>query len=70
LYYHDLWEVVTRTIPKPDPMTNDYKKKNKKSLLFLTFALEDDLLPHIQGIANAIDIWKKLKNLYESSNEL
>jgi hypothetical protein len=51
-------------------MTNDYNRKNKIALLLLTFALEDDLLPHIHGITNALDVWMKLKNLYETSNEL
>jgi hypothetical protein len=46
-------------------MTNDYKQKSKNALLLLTFALEDDLLPHICGITNAIGVWKKVKNLYD-----
>lgn len=66
LSYYDLWELVTGTKPKLDPMTNDYKWKNKSALLLLTFALEDDLLPHICSITNAIDVWKKLKNLCET----
>jgi hypothetical protein len=58
------------TTPKPDPMSNDYKKKNKNALLLLTFALEDDILPHIRGITTVVEVWTKLKNLYETSNEL
>jgi len=65
--YHDIWEIITRPIPKLDPMPNDYKKKTKIALL--TFSLEDEILPHIHGLTNVIDVWKKLKNLYETSNE-
>jgi hypothetical protein len=69
LSYHALWEIVIGTTPKPDPMSNDYKKKNKNVLL-LTSSLEDDILSHICGITTAVEVWTKLKNLYETSNEL
>ena len=55
LSYHDLWELVTETTPKDDPMTNDYKQKNKNALL-LIFALEDDILLHIRGLSDDIDL--------------
>jgi len=51
-------------------MSNEYKRKNKNALLLLTFTLEDDILPHICNITTAIDVWTKLKNLYETSNDL
>ena len=31
--YIDLVEIVTGAIPKPEPMTNDYKCKTKNNLL-------------------------------------
>ena len=48
-------------------MPNEYKRKNKNSLL--SFGFEDDILPHSRGLTNVIDVWKKLKNLYETSNK-
>lgn len=51
-------------------MSNDYKKKNKNALLLLTFSLEDDILPRIRSITTVVDVQTKLKNLYETSNEL
>jgi hypothetical protein len=70
LSYHDQWEIVMGTILEPNPVPNDYKWKNKNALLLLTIALEDDILPHIHGITTAVEVWTKLRNLYETSNEL
>lgn len=33
-------------------------------------SLEDDILPHFQGLTNATDVWNKLKHLHKTSNEL
>ena len=48
-------------------MPNEYKRKNKNSLL--SFGFEDDILPHSRGLTNVIDVWKKLKNL-ETPNKI
>jgi len=48
----------------------DNKKKNKNALLLITFALEDVIHLHIHGITTIVEVWTKLKNLYETSNEL
>ena len=34
---HDLWDIITRVISKPNPMTDDYNQKNKNDLLSHTF---------------------------------
>lgn len=57
------WEVITED--KPDPETNDWKKKERQACGWIVQLIENSQLVHIRKHKTAKDMWQALKVYHE-----
>src|SRR6218665_1208533 len=60
------WTVVQGDTP--DPVPNDWQRKDEKAQCTISLTVEDNQLVHICNCTSAKDIWKQLQKVHERSN--
>ena len=68
----DLWEVVSgevkveQCVSQLDQAT--YRRKSRKALAIICFAMEDSQLPLVRSASGAYDVWSKLEGHFEKKS--
>lgn len=65
LVQDELWDVINTR--KPDPVTDTWRKKNDKAMLYIILSVEDNQLIHFEDTAEAYEAWQTLLKKYERS---
>ena len=70
--YHHLYELVlgTKTRPTSNQVEQDkFDDRNREAVMLLKLSVIDDQLPQIPSGKSAVEIWKYLKELHETSDK-
>ena len=59
----DVWEVIDEE--EPTPITNAWRRKDRKALATIALHVEDDQIQHIRNCLTAVDAWHCLKEIHE-----
>src|SRR6218665_1703579 len=52
----------------PDPVPDDWQRKDEKAQCTISLTVEDNQLVHICNCTSAMDMWKQLQKVHERSN--
>src|SRR6218665_2447738 len=66
LIREDTWKVVQGDTP--DPVPDDWQRKDEKAQCTMSLTVEDNQLVHICNCTSAKDMWKQLQKVHERSN--
>jgi len=66
LIREDTWTVVQGDTP--DPVPDDWQRKDEKAQCTISLTVEDNQLVHICNCTSAKDMWKQLQKVHERSN--
>ena len=66
LIREDTWKVVQGDTP--DPVPDDWQRKDEKAQCTISLTVEDNQLVHICNCTSAKDMWKQLQKVHERSN--